>query len=66
MITDRALLLAMIAEPGATQQQWALTIGRAKSSLNGRLQRLAKEKMVEKQLGKWSVTAKGQNAVKTP
>lgn len=41
--TDRALLLAMIAEPAATQQQWAQTIGRAKSSLNGRLQRLVAE-----------------------
>jgi AAA domain len=61
--TDRALLLAMIAEPGAPQQQWAQAIGRAKSKANARLQRLKAEKLVDAALGRWSVTAKGRKSV---
>jgi hypothetical protein len=61
--TDRALLLAMIADPGATQQQWAQTIGRAKSKVNARLQRLKGEKLVDVALGRWTVTAKGRKSV---
>jgi hypothetical protein len=61
--TDRKLLLAMIAEPGATQQQWAQVIGRAKSLVNKKLQRLRGEKLVDETLGKWTVTPKGKKAV---
>jgi hypothetical protein len=61
--TDRALLLAMIAEPSATQQQWSDTVGRSKSIINRKLQRLQRDKLVEQSLGKWSVTAKGRKAV---
>jgi hypothetical protein len=63
---DRALLLAMIADPAGTQQQWAQAIGRAKSSINARLQRLKGEKLVDAALGKWNVTAKGRAAVQNP
>ena len=61
--TDRALLLAMIAEPGATQQQWADAIGRAKSKVNARLQRLKGEKLVDVALGRWTVATKGRKSV---
>lgn len=61
--TDKALLQAMLAEPNATQQQWADAIGRAKSLVNKKLQRLSRDKLVESTLGKWSVTAKGQKAL---
>jgi len=60
---DRALLQAMIAEPDATQDAWAKAVGRAKSRVNGRLQRLQKDKLVEKVLGKWTVTTKGKKAL---
>ena len=59
---DRALLKAMIAEPSATQQAWADVIGRAKSKVNKRLQKLLAEKLVEEMLGKWVVTTKGRKA----
>lgn len=61
--TDRALLLAMIAEPNGTQQQWADAIGRAKSKVNSRLQRLKGEKLVDVMLGRWTVTPKGRKCV---
>ncbi len=61
--TDRSLLLAMIAEPGATQQQWADAIGRAKSKVNARLQRLKAERLVDVALGRWTVTTKGRKSV---
>jgi hypothetical protein len=59
---DRALLKAMIAEPNATQQAWADAIGRAKSRVNRRLQKLRVERLVEETLGKWVVTTKGRKA----
>jgi hypothetical protein len=61
--TDRKLLLAMIAAPGATQQQWADAIGRVKSIVNKKLQRLQRDKLVDETLGKWTVTPKGKKAV---
>ena len=60
---DLALLQQMRDNPDATQQQWADAIGRAKSSLNGRLQRLGREKLAQDTLGKWSLTAKGRKAL---
>ena len=56
---DLALIRAMIANPDATQAEWAETIGRAKSKVNARLQKLLGLKLVEKGLGKWRVTPKG-------
>ena len=61
--SDIALLKAMLAEPAATQARWAELIGRAKSIVNKKLQHLKREKLVEKTLGKWSVSAKGKSAV---
>ncbi len=61
--SDIALLRAMIAEPEATQETWADTVGRAKSIINRKLQRLQRDKLVERTLRKWSITAKGKKAV---
>ena len=62
--TDRALLRAMLANPAGTQTDWGQTIGRtAKSSVNGRLQRLKKEKLVDVTLGTWSLTPAGKKAI---
>jgi hypothetical protein len=63
---DRALLLAMMAEPSGSRKQWADAIGRAKSGINARLQSLRREKLVDVALGKWNVTAKGRAAVQNP
>jgi hypothetical protein len=61
--TDKALLRAMSADPAGTQQAWAAAIGRAKSSVNIKLQRLAKEKLVEVTLGRYFITDKGRKAL---
>lgn len=61
--TDRKLLFAMIAEPSATQQEWAAAIGRSKGLVNRKLQRLRGDKLVDETLGKWTVTPKGKKAV---
>lgn len=60
--TNRALLMAIIADPAGTQQSWSTAIGRSKSSVNVRLQKLKGEKLVESTLGKWGVTQKGRKA----
>jgi AAA domain len=41
--TSRALLQAMIAEPGGTQADWSLAIQRSKSVVNAHLQKLKRE-----------------------
>jgi hypothetical protein len=58
--TDLLLIRAMIENPTGTQQDWGRAIGRAKSNVCVRLQRLKGEKLVEVAVGKWSVTAKGR------
>jgi hypothetical protein len=57
--TDLALLRAMIADPDGTQAQWGNAIGRAKSRVNTKLQKLKQLKLVEEGLGKWRASAKG-------
>jgi hypothetical protein len=65
--TDRALLLAMIAEPNGTQRAWGEIIGRTASVVNSKLQRMSQDKLVEKILGDWRVTPKAGKALeKTP
>ncbi|MGA3342064.1 MAG: hypothetical protein ABSD11_15920, partial [Methylocella sp.] len=56
---DLLLLRAMIANPDARQAEWGNAIGRAKSSVNAKLQNVKKLKLVEVGLGKWRVTPKG-------
>jgi hypothetical protein len=57
---DIALLRAMAADPDASQAEWALSINRAKSSVNARLQKLKRGKYVGQELGcKWRLTPKG-------
>lgn len=58
-VLNRALLEAMLTAPDAMQAEWAFAIRRSKSSLNDRLQKLKKLKLVEEGLGKWRVTPKG-------
>lgn len=60
--TDLHLLRAMIENPAGTQQEWGQAIGRAKSNVYGRLQRLRRDKLVEVNVGKWSITPKGRKA----
>lgn len=60
---DRALLLAIIDAPHGSQADWALVVECSKSSVNRRLNRLAKTKMVEEARGRWGITDKGRKAV---
>jgi hypothetical protein len=60
--TDLALLKAILAEPDATQQAWAITIGKSKTLVNKKLQKLKSEKLVDVVLGKWSLTDRGRKA----
>jgi hypothetical protein len=63
---DRALLLAMLADPAGSQTRWADAIGlRSKSSVNARLHKLSRapHKFVEQVINQWRVTAKGRKAV---
>ena len=61
--TNIALLRAMLAEPDGTQTVWANLIGRSKSTVNGHLQALKKEKLVDEFFGKWIVSGKGKKAL---
>jgi hypothetical protein len=63
---DRALLAAMVECPGATIRHYAGITGVAQTNITRKLQRLAKAKLVEQVLDKWTVTAKGRKAVATP
>ena len=62
--TDIMLLKAMRDNPQATVDELGKVINRAKSSVTSRLQRLSKEKLVEKSLNRWCLTAKGANSLK--
>jgi hypothetical protein len=54
---DLALLLALIAMPDASQRELASTVGQSLSTVNHRLQRLARKKLVEQTLNKkWRIT----------
>lgn len=59
---DLLLLRAMIANPAGTQADWGTAVGRVKSNVFNRLQRLKREKLVDVALGRWSVTTKGRKA----
>jgi len=59
---DRSLLRAMIATPGATIRDYADATGIPRSSVGRKLKNLAKDKLVEQILDKWSVTPKGRKA----
>ncbi|MGC1861905.1 MAG: AAA family ATPase [Methylocystis sp.] len=60
---DYSLLRAMLANPAAPQSEYAAAIGCSKSSINRRLQRLAREKLVQQFLEKWSLTEKGKKCL---
>jgi AAA domain len=58
-LANRALMQAILDNPEGTQADWGEAIGRAKASVNDRLQRLRKLKLVGKIGGKWYVTPQG-------
>jgi uncharacterized membrane protein len=61
--TDRKLLLAMVASPGATIRDLAAATNIHRASVSRKLTRLAREKLVDQILEKWTITAKGRKAV---
>jgi hypothetical protein len=60
---DAGLLRAMAANPTGTQEAWGQAIGKDKSNVCRRLQRLKDKKLVEESLGRWSVSTKGRKAL---
>jgi hypothetical protein len=59
---DIALLKAILAEPNGSQSSWGIAIGRSKSIVNRKLQKLRQEKLVEVTLGRWTLLPKGVKA----
>lgn len=60
---DRALLAALVANPGRPIREYAIAISQAKTNVERRLARLQKQKLAEQTLGKWAATKKGRDAV---
>jgi hypothetical protein len=58
------LLRAIKANPAGSQNDWAVAIDRSKSGVNRHLQGLRAEKLVDVQLGRWFITARGEKALK--
>ena len=58
-----AILKAMVADPKGSIRAWEAASGIRRATLSDRLKSLEREKLVEKTLGKWSVTPKGRKAV---
>jgi hypothetical protein len=61
--TDKALLRAMLAEPGKSLREYAAVIACSKSAVERKLKRFDREGLVDRILDKWTVTAKGRKAV---
>jgi hypothetical protein len=61
--TDRALLMAMIADPNGTQRDYADKTAIPKTTIRRKLERMEKAKLVERALDRWTITAKGRKAV---
>lgn len=62
--SDLALLRAMESNPSGSQLEWAMAIGRSKSNVNTRIQKLKSRKFVEEGLaGKWRITPKGEKEI---
>jgi DNA-binding IclR family transcriptional regulator len=49
----------MLDNPDDTQAAWGEAIGRDKSRVNRKLQKLKELKLVEQRLGRWRLTPKG-------
>jgi hypothetical protein len=62
---ELALLKAMIENEEGSQREWAFKIGKGQSSVGFLLKKLEKGKYASASFGKWHVTTKGRNAVKT-
>lgn len=57
------LLQAILAHPGASQRELGEIVGRAKSTVNGKLFALQRDKLVISELGVLTVTPKGEKAL---
>jgi hypothetical protein len=55
----------MIENEEGSQREWAFKIGKGQSSVGFLLKKLEKGKYVSASFGKWRVSTKGRNAVKT-
>jgi hypothetical protein len=62
---ELALLKAMTENEEGSQREWAFKIGKGQSSVGFLLKKLEKGKYASTSFGKWRVTTKGRNAVKT-
>jgi hypothetical protein len=60
-----ALLKAMAQQPNGSIRDWAAAAGISKSAIGRNLQALAKAKLAENTLGKWTVTDAGRKAIRT-
>ena len=60
---DLAILRALASDPTPTIRELADIVGRKKSAIAAKLARLGGEKLVEKVLSKWKLTAKGRTAL---
>jgi hypothetical protein len=61
--TDRKLLLAMLANPGATLRDYESAAGIPKTTITRKLNSFEKSRLAERLLDKWIVTPKGKKAV---
>jgi hypothetical protein len=59
-----ALLKAMAQQPNGSIRDWAAAVGTGKSAVGRNLQALAKAKLAESTLGKWTVTDAGRKAIR--
>ena len=56
---DARVLTALAVEPPPSIREIAAATGKSRTAIEGRLKRLAKEKLTEQVLGKWRLTPKG-------
>jgi DNA-binding IclR family transcriptional regulator len=55
----------MAREPNGSIRDWAAAAGISKSAIGRNLQALAKARLAENTLGKWTVTDAGRKAIRT-
>ena len=54
----------MAQQPNGSIRDWAAAVGTGKSAVGRNLQALAKAKLAENTLGKWTVTDAGRRAIR--
>lgn len=60
---DAKILRILLADPRTSQGDIANTVGRSKSSINGKLKTLAKHGLLDDNLGIYTVNSKGKKAL---